>query len=442
MRAPPGHEQIYLMGAIVLAICTALAAAGYWYFMTPNGLRVAVGPRNGEEIRFMAAFARALEVTGRGVRLNIQPTENVYESANALLKGEADVAVVRPDVLLPPNGLTVAILREEAVVILSPKDRSISSAPDMAGKSVGLVSHHEADWTAFVSILKHFNLAPPKLNLHALPADAVEEALRSRQIDAVAFFAALASPEARRLTKAALRASQDLVFVPIDEADAISLGSPTLSKATAPAGTLNGRPAIPEKESSTLSVSYRIMAAPQVERTTISSLAQHLFQLRSRVAMSASSAHGLKAPDLETSTSAALPIHPGAIDYYEYGQLTFMERYGEWLWLGLFSAGGVSSALAWAARAVARRRREVVDRVLDRLTSILAEARDASCAEDLDSLELEVDDLVTSAVMQARSRTTGARTMGALIIAIDSARSSIERRRRVMTTTKEMPGER
>jgi hypothetical protein len=187
---------------------------------------------------------------------------------------------------------------------------------------------------------------------------------------------------------------------------------------------------LPQQAYTTLSVSYRMVATPEVKRTAVSSFAQHVFQLRSRIAISSPAASGLKAPDLETSTSAALPIHPGAIDYYEYGQLTFMERYGEWLWLALFSVGGVSSGFAWAAQGVARKRREVINRVLDRLTIILSEARSVNSEGELDSLELEVDELVISAVIQARRRSTGARTMGALIIAIDSARASLERRRR------------
>ena len=125
-----------------------------------------------------------------------------------------------------------------------------------------------------------------------------------------------------------------------------------------------------------------------------------------------------------------LPIHPGAIDYYEYGQLSFMEAYGDWLWLALFSAGGLSSAMAWMARLFTRQRREIIDRILDRLLCVLTEARAAKTADELNDLEVEVDGLVTHAIRQARRRTTGTRTMSSLIMALDSARVAIEGRRR------------
>jgi hypothetical protein len=138
----------------------------------------------------------------------------------------------------------------------------------------------------------------------------------------------------------------------------------------------------------------------------------------------------MKAPETETSTSAALPNHQGAIDYYFREQRSFMDRYGDWIWIALFAGGGLSSAFAWIGQLFARKRRELVDQVLDRVLCILSEARGAKTVAVLDDLALEVDGLVTHAVRHARRRTTGTKTMGALMLAIDSARAAIADRRR------------
>jgi hypothetical protein len=129
-------------------------------------------------------------------------------------------------------------------------------------------------------------------------------------------------------------------------------------------------------------------------------------------------------------TSAALPNHPGAVDYFNREQETFMDRYGDWLWLLLFAGGGISSALAWMAEIFARKRRELVDEVLDRLTVLISEARQAKTLADLDAITAEIDHLVTHAIRYARQQATNTRAMGALILAIDSARAAVADHRR------------
>jgi hypothetical protein len=128
--------------------------------------------------------------------------------------------------------------------------------------------------------------------------------------------------------------------------------------------------------------------------------------------------------------AAALPNHRGAVDYFNREQQTLMDLWGDWLWLGLFAAGGLTSVLAWLRQQFLRRRQEVIDKVLDRLICMISEARAASTGAALDTLAAEIDGLLTHAVRHARWRTFSARTMSALIIALDGVRAAISDRRR------------
>ncbi len=173
-----------------------------------------------------------------------------------------------------------------------------------------------------------------------------------------------------------------------------------------------------------------VASGQNLDRGPVSKAAQYLFQMRSRLALATPGANQMKAIDTDTATGAALPIHPGAIDYFAREQLTFMDRYGDWLWLAVFSMGGLSSAAAWLLQQFARKRREMIDVLLDRLLRILTDARQATTVRALDDLALELDRLVSLAVRYARNRTTNARAMSALILGIDSARAAIADRRR------------
>jgi TRAP-type uncharacterized transport system substrate-binding protein len=424
-------ERVYWLSALGLALIGLLAGLGYWYFVSPTRLKVAVGPRDSAEARLVRSYADALAERRRDIRLTLVDFDDVRQSAEALRQGKVDLAIVRPDVLLPGNGLTVAILREEAVIVVAPAASKIEGFSGLAGKRLGIVTHHEADLPVVTAIAAHYDLGPPAMALVPLTLEEVEAAFTAKRIDALAFVAAPVGQEAANVMRVAFKAlGGKPSLVPIAESQALALKSPNLSEATIPVGSLGGRPRLPAEEVKTIGVSYRLMARQEVNRNAVSKVAQYLFQMRSRIAQTAPSVNLLKAPDTETSTSATLPNHPGAVDYFNREQLTFMDQYGDWLWLGVFAAGGFSSGIAWVAQLFVRKRRELVDQVLDRLLLILSDARESKTVHDLKELSAEIDGLVIHAVRHMRRRTAGSRMMSTLILALDSARAAIEERRR------------
>jgi hypothetical protein len=89
---------------------------------------------------------------------------------------------------------------------------------------------------------------------------------------------------------------------------------------------------------------------------------------------------------------------------------------------------------AWIRERFIRQRREVIDRVLDRLVCILSDARAAKTVSELNELAAEMDGLLAHAVRQARWRTTPSNVTSALIIALEGARAALLERRRELDT--------
>ncbi|MBE7246120.1 MAG: C4-dicarboxylate ABC transporter substrate-binding protein, partial [Actinomycetospora chiangmaiensis] len=127
------------------------------------------------------------------------------------------------------------------------------------------------------------------------------------------------------------------------------------------------------------------------------------------------------------ATSARLPIHPGAVDYFEREQQSFIERYETWIYLLAFLGGGIGSALAWIGQRLSRLRRERVEEATDRLLVIRHEAQTTEDRDRLHALAREIDDLAGDIAKHALERPTEARTMSAASIAIDAARSTVKR---------------
>ncbi|ACA16500.1 TRAP-type uncharacterized transport system periplasmic component-like protein [Methylobacterium sp. 4-46] len=429
------RDILFLTVGLLLVAVTALA----FVLTRPTTLRVAVGPRDGVEARLIGAYAEALARGQEDIRLKVVPYDDVRDSAAALQEGRADLAVVRPDVKLPENGLTLAVLHDEALIIAAPAGAGLGELPELTGKRLGLVARHGADLPFMASLLTYYDLAqapaeragaPGTVALVPLRAEEVTAALTGGRIDAVAVIAAPSSRWAGHVVRAVEAASPEhrASFVAVPDGEAILQRLPELQSVTIPAGTFGGRPKRPDEDVRTVGASYRLMARASLDRDTAARVTQHLFELRSRLAARTTTANLVKAPDFDSSvaaTSARLPNHPGAVDYFEREQQTFLQRYEDLIYLVAFFGGGLGSAGAWIGQRLAREKRARVDAVLDRLLGILREARTAPDPAALDALAVEIDGLVVDVVGHARAHDTDIRTMSALILAVDAARAAI-----------------
>jgi TRAP transporter TAXI family solute receptor len=416
---------------LVLGLTVAVGAIGYRLLLAPTRLSIAIPAGDAQSLALMEALSRVLDQQKTHLSLKILKTEGPMQAAAALEGKTADLAVVRPDIASPENGMTVAILREEGLFILAPAAAGIEDLTDLAKKRIGLIARDPGDERLLLTALAAADLAPPAATVTPVAAADVAAALREKRIDAVAAVGAPTDPSLAAGVKGLIKATGGkIVLVAVSDAEAIAARFPALAAIDVPAGVLAGRPRQPEEETKALAVTHRLVARADLAPATVAEFAQFLFEWRPRLARTAPSANAVRAP--ETSMSATLPNHPGAIQYLERERQTFFELYGDYIYLTLFFGGGLFSAVAALFQRITRRRRELVDEVLDRLLCILTEARATTRPEDLDGLSSEIDGLVTHAVRYARHRTTGTRTMSALILALDAAREAIAERRRML----------
>jgi len=415
-------------------------AGAYWYAFSPARYLIAVGPPESPEARLLQSFSTLLDRLGGSVRVRVALVPHPGDAAQALDERRVDLAVVRPDVRLPGNGLTVAILREEAVLILTPSGDKVSSPSDLAGKSIALVSRTDADLPVLRALLDQYD-AGSTARIEITPLAELQSVVRANRLQAVVVVASLSDPEARQAAAlAAAGFGKAVTLLAVDQAAAMAARNPSFSPIDIPAGALMGKPAVPDEEIKGLAVASRLMARAGLDRGPVSTLTERLFEHRTELAKTAPLAAAMKAPETDAGTSAPIPNHRGALDYFNREQLTFMDRYGDWLWFALFAAGGVSSAFAWVGRLFVRRRRAATDDALDRLAQILAKARKADTRDELSRLAAEADQLVAACVRLARRRTTTTRTMGALMLAIESVRGALNDRRAELAAGASEPG--
>ncbi len=428
-----------LLLAATLAIGASVGIA--WYLLQATVLTIAVAPRDGTEPELIKAYAEALDAGHETIRLKIVSFDDVRESAAALQDGRADLAVVRPDVLLPTNGLTLAILRDQAMVIASPAQSGIKSFPKLAGKRLGIAAHRDADFSLLNNILSYHGLAveteaaggPVRegaVRLVRIDQDAVAAAFRDKRIDAFVSIIAPSAPKALALVGAVRSVARNgkVEFVAVEDDGAIIERFPRLQAVTIPGGLFAGDPKLPADDVKTVGASYRLMARASLSRVIAADVTQQLFEKRTAAAAKTDAAEYVQGPAYDTTaaaTSARIPIHPGAIDYYEREQHGFVDRYGDTLYLLGALAGGLFSALAWLRQRLSSLRRERIDEIIDRLLEVTEQARTLTDPAAIAALNVEVDRLATEAVRYAREREPDDRTMTAVSIAIDTAKATI-----------------
>jgi hypothetical protein len=415
--------------SLLLAFALGVLALSGWYFILPTWLTIAVTGEETQETKILAAYARGLHQEKKNLRLRLIKFSSYRETAEALERGTVDVAVVRPDILHPSNGLTTLILREEALIIVARGAQKIDSLDGLRGRELGVVARDDTDLHIVDIILDHFGVPEGQIRLVRIAAAELEGGDLANTIDALAFVGTPHSEDARRIMQTVLKAFEgEASSVALEGLEPLSALRPGFRETTVPAGALSSNPKFPTEETKTASISYRLVASDRLDRIPVSLLVQSLIEMRPRVAREYSFVNLMKQPPDEMA--AALPNHRGAIDYFNREQQTFMDRWGDWLWLSLFAVGGLTSIFAWLGQLFMRRRQEVIDRILDRLLCMIPEAREAADSAELKTLAGEIDDLVTYAVRHARWRTTAARTMSALVIALDGVRAAIADRRR------------
>ncbi|SFL97351.1 TAXI family TRAP transporter solute-binding subunit [Methylorubrum salsuginis] len=437
---PDGRGVWLTLGLALLLVVLAVAAV---HLTRPATLTIAVAPNGGTEPALLRAYADELARRKLGIRLKVVPFNGVRESAEALKTGRADLAVVRPDVAMPGNGLTLAVLRELAVLVVAPGASGIRGIPDLAGKRLGMLANRTADRTLVANLIAHHGLElsteTPTISgdRKAVALVPVEEtdvtaALRDGLIDAMVLVTTPTSPAARRLVAFAGEASGegDVAMIGFPDAAAVLARLPRLQPVTVPAALYGGEPRRPSEDIATVGSSYRLMARADLSRSVAAEVTQHLFEMRAALAETVPAAEEVTHPayeDTADATSARLPIHPGALDYYEREQETFIERYESWIYLVAILGGGLGSTAAWLRQRMGRIRRERIDVATARLLELRSEARRENDRERLETMAGEIDDLAGSIARHALNRPTEPRTLGAATVAIEAARSTVRR---------------
>jgi TRAP transporter TAXI family solute receptor len=418
--------------AIVLGI-VGLSALGYFIATLPTTLRVAVGPVSNENVRIISAAVQTLQREREPFRLKLIITEGSAQSSAALDAGKVDLAVVRTDSAFPRNGATVAIMHMNHAILVAPGSTGITQLADLKGKSVALARDNLPNARLLKQLAAQAGLAESDIKIESVRIQDLRSALDQGKIHAVFAVGPTSGRLLFEIVNLVTEAGKgNVAFIPVPETSAIEQRDPLLEADTLVRGLFGGPTPRPEQDTPTIMVSHQLLASKNLSDATISDFTRVILNAKAQMATEAPLASRMEAPDQEKTSP--IPIHPGTITYLDGNTTTFLERYGDWFYIGLMGFGLGGSVLAGYLSYSAARTREGVLGMLAELEELIASAPTASDLPALQTTEDKVDTIFKKTLRAAMANDVDASAMTAFTMAFAKARDVVRDRKQTLSS--------
>jgi TRAP transporter TAXI family solute receptor len=408
LNLPLWLRLVLLVGVVALASGASLLA--YRYYTRPVTLSVAVGSIDGEAAKAMSALAGRLVSTNAPVRLKVIDSGTALEAAKTFSAGKADLAVVRGDAGDLSQAQAVVVMSHVVVLIIAPPGSTIDSIDKLKGRRVGVISG-EANAKIVDVLSRDFGLDRAKVFKDIALPDA-RRAIQSKEVSALLVVIPLAGKYLSLVRDLFQQGSSKAlpVLIPIESAGAIEQAERAYESFDVPKGTLRGSPPVPDDDLTTLRTSLYLVANKKLSADLITSLTLTIMKVRRELLAEDPIFAQITAPS--TDQDAYLPLHPGAAAVYNSTQQSFMDEYGNWIYLTPMALGAVATLLAAAWKFLGLGEPATAQGPLDSLYALGRRIRKAGTEAELSDIEEEIDEIL---------RTQRARSAGGDENAVDDA---------------------
>jgi TRAP transporter TAXI family solute receptor len=418
-------------------VAFSVALIGLLFFSwRPATLRIAVGPPGSDDVRVVQNIAQGFSRERHYVRLQVVVTAGAAESVAAIGRHEVDLAVVRADLTLPPDALSVAIFRKDLVVLWLPsgggskgqkKESNITKVANLSGRKLGVIGKTPANVDLLKIILTESGVPQDKVEVVQFGTNEVGEAFRNSKADAFMAVGPVDSKITADAIAATTKPNSSPTFIPIDAAEIIARKHPIYESAEIAAGALGANPPRPDDDVTTVGVNHLIVARKALSELTVTAFTKQLFAIRHSLQTEFPGVANIQVPD--TDKAAAIPAHPGAAAYIDGNERTFLDRYGDFMWFGLMILSGLASGGAWLRSYMRRDERAHNTELRSRLLDMIAAVRETGSLTELDLMQKEADAILRDTLNCFEDGAVAEDTLSAFNIALDQFHNAVADRK-------------
>jgi len=416
------------VGCFVVAV-TATGLFAYRYFTLPKTMTIAAGSVDGEPVRVMTAIAGRLTNSNSSIRLKIVGLGSGLEAAKAFSTGEADLAIVRADVADPSKARTVVLVSYGVVMIIVPPG-SPDTLESLKGKTIGVIGE-EINRNLIEALGREYDFAGAKVRFKDLTIADGQQAFRSREVNALL----VVTPNSEKYLSLlrgifAGTSKRRPQLVPIDSADAIANVAKAYESYELPKGSVRGSPPVPDEDLTTLRVPYYLVAHKNISESAIAELTKVIMDARRDLLTEYPLLAQVSAPS--TDKDAYIPVHPGAAAFYQDTQQSFLDKYGNELFLVPMVLGLMASLLTAARKIVGFGPPDNIASALDPLHALAAPIRHARSEAELSAIEETIDNIVGAQLRRHAKGKNRAADAAALSVTAQRLEHLIQHRRSML----------
>src|ERR1700728_405574 len=380
-------RAILLAGVFCIVAGAALIA--YRFYRQPTTLTVAVGSFDGAAQKIASIVAGRLATTDSPVRLKVDKSGNALEAAKAFAADTADLAVVRADAGDLSQARTVALTAHGVVMIMAPPGSPIKSIAKLRDHTVGVVGG-EINHGVVEALKKEYDLGHANVTFKDIAPSDARRAMQAKEVAALIVVVPL-TDRYLSFVKGLFRegANSAPVLIPIDSAGAITDAKGPYESFDIPKGTLRGSPAVPDDDVTTLQVTYYLVANKRLNSNLVAELAKKIMAARRDLASEQPLIAGIATPTLDAD--AYIAVHPGAAAFYNGTEQSFMDRWGNVIYLTPIVFGALASVFAAAWRFLGIRSRDAAQGTLEQLCALRERIRDLEDEAELRKIEDDID---------------------------------------------------
>lgn len=408
-----------------LLFCLAGISGLIYLAAQPTHLRVGVAADDVGSRQVMQAADAVFRERKKAIRLKTVVLRSAADVAAALNAGSVDLGVIRSDNTVTTGAETALVLRREALVIVAKGADESTDISALAGKRIGVVALGGTEIGSRLNALfEYYGLVGVAQKSAALqPAD-LPDALANDKFDVYALVGAITAPAlAANVRRIAESGGSGSAIVELAEAEALAQRVGDIETVPIPIGIFRGNPPLPARKKNTLAVPIRLLASPDLDEGKVSRLLQQFLSIRPAIRRAAPGYENYEVPDPEDSP---VLVHQGARAFRDGESTSFLDRYSDALYLGLFVTGAVASiATAVAARLSLGRRRRLMG-VLHELRAIGGSIPNLASFAEVEAAEAKVETLMATVFERAANCELSADDLAAINLAFGWWRGQID----------------
>jgi TRAP-type uncharacterized transport system substrate-binding protein len=421
------RQQMLLFVALTLILTLLTVLGGRIWLRNSETLVFAVGDPNSLEARFAAKLAAVLKSNSSKLRLKIVSNADSAKALAQFDHRQADLAVLRTDVKVPPRARAIANLEHDVLLLISPAGKKIKSLAELKKKKIAVVADGDSSAAFVRNVLEISDGSEAASRVQTAPPNSTFDKLFTSggygAIVAIAHASTIMKD--KRYEQYAKRGG--FTINAIDESKALARRNPGISEETLAKGMLSSAPPIPDDDLDTIGLQWLLVAQSRMSTAIAGDLARTIYENKAELALEDGFASRIEPAD--TDKDALIVAHQGAAEYINDDTKSFMDRYSDLLYLGAGALSIIGSIFAGIYTKMTRIAPEKASELATAILDIGERVAHAISLDALDTLQDELEGILRGAVVGLRDGTISSDGLETFKLGYEFVRDEIGMRR-------------